>query len=160
MTTALNTRITRPDLNSQWLGSEAILRSLDESKGAIILMSTAPETAVENSASIDLYGNRPMHWLPETVVENFASLDLMSSISRINYNFPQFYLYRATENATRLDRAILEMKASKEITEPDDFLDWDLYLDKEPPAKTIGTIKLRFKYVGRSKPIKIDDPWV
>jgi hypothetical protein len=132
MTIALDTRITKPDLNSQWLGNAAIMRSL----GTIIM---APETAFQNP----------------------ASLDLISSISKIDYmNFVRFDLYLATENATRLDRARLEMKVSKEIGEPDDFLDWDLYLAKEPPPKTVGTIKLRFKYVGRSKPIKIDDPWV
>lgn len=31
--------------------------------------------------------------------------------------------------------------------------------DKPPPPRRSGTIKVRFKYVGRSKPIPIDDPW-
>lgn len=42
--------------------------------------------------------------------------------------------------------------------EDEDILDWDAYIEAPPPRRS-GTIKVRFKYIGRSKPIPIDDPW-
>jgi len=43
--------------------------------------------------------------------------------------------------------------------EEENILDWDAYIDTPPPPRRSGTIKVRFKYMGRSKPIPIDDPW-
>ena len=41
----------------------------------------------------------------------------------------------------------------------EELLDWDAHIETPPPPKQSGTIKVRFKYIGRSKPIPIDDPW-
>lgn len=43
--------------------------------------------------------------------------------------------------------------------EDQDFLEWDVHIETPPPPRRSGTIKARFKYIGRSKPIPIDDPW-
>jgi len=43
--------------------------------------------------------------------------------------------------------------------EDEDLLDWDAHIETPPPPRQSGTIKVRFKYVGRSKPIPIEDPW-
>ena len=40
-----------------------------------------------------------------------------------------------------------------------DFLEWDVHIETPPPPRRSGTIKVRFQYIGRSKPISIDDPW-
>lgn len=41
----------------------------------------------------------------------------------------------------------------------EEILDWDAHIEMPPPPRQSGTIKVRFKYMGRSKPIPIDDPW-
>lgn len=43
--------------------------------------------------------------------------------------------------------------------EDKDLLEWDVHIETPPPPRQSGTIKVRFKYIGRSKPISIDDPW-
>jgi len=43
--------------------------------------------------------------------------------------------------------------------EPEELLDWDAHIETPPPPRQSGTIKVRFNYVGRSKPIPIDDTW-
>ncbi|HCO96002.1 MAG TPA: hypothetical protein DIU00_19030 [Phycisphaerales bacterium] len=43
--------------------------------------------------------------------------------------------------------------------EDQDLLEWDVHIETPPPPHRSGTIKVRFKYIGRSKPIPIDDPW-
>lgn len=44
------------------------------------------------------------------------------------------------------------------ISEEEDILDWDFYLEN-PPLKPTSTIELEFEYGGRSKPIPVVDPW-
>lgn len=77
----------------------------------------------------------------------------------------------ATENETRIDRdyekELLEVQRgtlAASITPAihqveEELLDWDAHIETPPPPYRSGTIKVRFKYVGRSKPIPIDDPW-
>lgn len=43
--------------------------------------------------------------------------------------------------------------------EDKDLLEWDVHIETPPPPRRSGTIKVRFQYIGRSKPISIDDPW-
>lgn len=76
-----------------------------------------------------------------------------------------------TENETRIDRdyerELLETQRSAlaaSITPAiheaeEDMLDWDAHIETPPLPRRSGTVKVRFKYVGRSKPIPIDDPW-
>ena len=76
-----------------------------------------------------------------------------------------------TENDTRIDidyeRELLETQRSAlaaSITPAiheaeEEFLDWDAHIETPPAPLRSGTIKVRFKYIGRSKPIPIDDPW-
>lgn len=40
----------------------------------------------------------------------------------------------------------------------DDILDWGVAIE-EPPPRPSGTIRVKLKYKGRSKPIPIEDPW-
>jgi hypothetical protein len=44
--------------------------------------------------------------------------------------------------------------------EDEDLLDWDACIETSPTPSRSGTIKVRFKCTGRSKPIPINDPWV
>jgi hypothetical protein len=79
--------------------------------------------------------------------------------------------YLSAENKTRIDRdyerELLETQgnALAESIMPtiheaeEDLLDWDAHIETPPPPHRSGTIKVRFKYVGRSKPIPITDPW-
>ena len=40
----------------------------------------------------------------------------------------------------------------------DDILDWGVAIEVPPPRPS-GTIRVKLKYKGRSKPIPIEDPW-
>jgi hypothetical protein len=42
--------------------------------------------------------------------------------------------------------------------EDQDLLEWDVHIETSPPPRRSGIVKVRFKYIGRSKPIPIDDP--
>jgi len=42
--------------------------------------------------------------------------------------------------------------------EPEEILDWDIVIDPPPPPKRSGIIKVRLVYMGRDKPLPIDDP--
>jgi len=39
--------------------------------------------------------------------------------------------------------------------EEEELLDWDFYVKNLPPPKKSGVIRIRLKYIGRSKPITI-----
>lgn len=77
----------------------------------------------------------------------------------------------ATENETRIyDVSQEELSQFRDsihyplvvpdITEGvENLLDWDAHIETPPPPKRSATIKVRFKYIGRSKPIPIEDPW-
>jgi len=39
----------------------------------------------------------------------------------------------------------------------ENLIDWDAYIEPPPPHDSI-TVKVRFKYIGRGKPISIEDP--
>ena len=46
------------------------------------------------------------------------------------------------------------------ISEKDeDLLDWGAHIETTPPPKRSVPIQVRFKYIGRSKPIPLEDPW-
>jgi len=73
-----------------------------------------------------------------------------------------------TENETRIDRdyeSALQRSALAASISPaiyqaeDELLDWDAHIETPPPPRRSGTIKVSFKYVGRSKPISLNDPW-
>lgn len=42
--------------------------------------------------------------------------------------------------------------------EDEDILDWDAYIEAPPPRRS-GTIKVKLIYIGRGKPIPVEDPW-
>lgn len=42
-------------------------------------------------------------------------------------------------------------------TEEDELLDWDVCMETTPPRPS-GTIRVHLEYVGRSKPIFVEDP--
>lgn len=41
----------------------------------------------------------------------------------------------------------------------EDLLDWDASIETIPPPYRAGTIKVRLKYIGRSRPIPLKDPF-
>ncbi len=76
----------------------------------------------------------------------------------------------ATENDTRIhkdyEEELLEFQKDKYdavlksvIEEKENLLDWDAYIEIPPSTHQSSTVKVRFKYIGRSKPIPIEDPW-
>ena len=42
--------------------------------------------------------------------------------------------------------------------EEEDILNWDVAI-ATPPPRPSGTIRVKLKYTGRSKPIPVEDPW-
>jgi len=64
------------------------------------------------------------------------------------------------QEASRFRERMYKRSVGFGIRETDqDLIDWDAHIETPPPPRQSGTIKVRFKYVGRSKPIPIDDPW-
>ena len=44
------------------------------------------------------------------------------------------------------------------VYDEDDFLDWDVHIGTPPPRPS-GTIWIKLKYKGRSKPIPVENFW-
>jgi len=76
----------------------------------------------------------------------------------------------ATENETRIhkdddeellafQKDIYDAVQGSVIKEKENLLDWDAYIEMPPSPRQSGTVKFRFKYIGRSEPIPIEDPW-
>lgn len=72
--------------------------------------------------------------------------------TRIHYN-PQEQLSQFRES---MHRASIGPRISEEA---EDLLDWDAHIETPPPPRHSGTIKVSFKYAGRSKPIPTKDLW-
>jgi len=47
------------------------------------------------------------------------------------------------------------MNKLQKLADDFDFTDWDAYIATPPPPKSSKTIKVIFKYAGRSKPISV-----
>ncbi|MCK4791817.1 MAG: hypothetical protein KAV87_49245 [Desulfobacteraceae bacterium] len=125
--------------------------------------------------------NREIQSLLEEKLESFHSnVATITGVSEMTiendfWKAPFFYIEietkLATENETRIyDDPQEELSQFRESVHPaligprisekvEDLLDWDAHIETPPPPRRSGTIKVRFKYVGRSKPIPIDDPW-
>lgn len=120
--------------------------------------------------------------LPAGMLE-FANSDVaaITGVSEIQeedfWRSPIFYIELktelATENETRIhkdyesERELLKAQGSDvdvSITPAingikQELLDWDAHIETPPPTLRSGTFKAKFKYIGRSKPIPIEDPW-
>jgi len=93
------------------------------------------------------------------------------NLSKVSLLFIEIGPRLATENETRIhddpEEELLQFRESmyaaligpRVSKEDEDLLDWDACIETPPPPQRSGTIKVRFKYIGRSKPIPIDDPW-
>jgi len=125
--------------------------------------------------------NRDLQSLLEGKLKSFRSnVATSTGVSEITvendfWKAPFFYVEiktkLATENDTRIyeepEREILRFRESightlvaSRIRDADqDILDWDTHIQTPPPPSRSGSIKVRFKYIGRSKPIPVDDPW-
>jgi hypothetical protein len=55
-----------------------------------------------------------------------------------------------------MQRASIVPRISEKV---EALLDWDAHIETPPPPRRSGTVKVRFKDVGRSKPMPIEDPW-
>ena len=70
-------------------------------------------------------------------------------------------VYDEPEDLLRFQKSLRHAAIIPTITEESkDILEWDAHIETPPFPCRSGTIKVRFKYIGRSKPIPIDDPWV
>ena len=125
--------------------------------------------------------NREIQSLLEGKLESFHSnVATITGVSEMTvendfWKAPFFYIEiktkLSTENDTRIDEEpereiprfrerIGRTSVASSITEEDqEMLDWEAHIETPPPPRRSGTIKVRFKYVGRSKTIPIDDPW-
>lgn len=125
--------------------------------------------------------NREIQSLLEGKLESFhsnvATITGVSEITAENDFWKELFFYieiktkLATENDTRIygepEREALRFReriGQKSVVfgireTDEELLDWDAYIETPPQPKRSGTIKVRFKYIGRSKPIPIDDPW-
>jgi hypothetical protein len=93
-------------------------------------------------------------------------------LSKVSLLFIEIAPKVATENETRIyDDPQDELSQFRESMHHDVFvsgiskkvenlLDWYAHIETPPPPRRSGTIKVRFQYIGRSKPIPIDDPWI
>ena len=61
-----------------------------------------------------------------------------------------------TEKISEIKKAFFQIEPAFSLDE--DILDWDARIETPPSTRT-RKIKVKFKYIGRSKPIPIDDPW-
>jgi len=116
-----------------------------------------------------------------TGMREFVNSDLATitgiSETKVEDDFwkgPIFYIEvkteLATENETRIhkgdeeelmafQRSIDRSTLGPSLEEEENMLDWDAHIEMPPPPYRAGTVKVRFKYIGRSKPIPIEDPW-
>jgi len=93
------------------------------------------------------------------------------NLTKVSSLFPEIETKLAPENETgiqddteeellqfreSMNRALIGPSISEEV---EDLLDWEAHIESPPPPSRSGTIKVRFKYIGRSKPIPIEDPW-
>jgi len=110
----------------------------------------------------------------EFVCSDVATLTGISEIRVEDDFYPIFYIEvktkLATENDTRVhkdyEEELLEFQKDiyddvlgSVIEEKENLLDWDAYIEIPPSPRKSSTVKVRFKYIGRSKPIPIEDPW-
>lgn len=125
--------------------------------------------------------NREIQSLLEGKLESFHSdVATSTAVSEMLvegdfWKAPFFYVEIKTKLATENDTRIYEeaegellrfqekmkhVSIGPTITEENqEMLDWDAHIETPPPPRRSGTIKVRFKYIGRSKPIPIEDPW-
>ena len=114
----------------------------------------------------------------ESFHSNVATITGVSEMTIENdfWKAPFFYIEiktkLATENDTRIygepEREALRFReriGQKSVVfgireTDEELLDWDAHIETPPAPQWSGTIKVRFKYIGRSKPIPIEDPWV
>jgi hypothetical protein len=126
--------------------------------------------------------NRKIHSFSEESFEpshsHVAAVTGIDAITIKNdfWKEPLFYVVKSetkldTDNDTRIyeehekeascfRERIYQKSVIVSVREADEVLiDWDAHIETPPSPKLSGTIKARFKYIGRSKPIPIDDPW-
>jgi len=125
--------------------------------------------------------NREIQLRLEGEFESFHSnVDTITGVSEMTvendfWKAPFFYIEIKTKLATENDTSIYgepereALRFRERINQKsgvfsireteEELLDWDAHIETPPPPRRSGTIKVRFKYVGRSKPIPIDDPW-
>ena len=62
--------------------------------------------------------------------------------------------------ASALYEEVTRLLAASNVSElTGEILDWDAHIETPRTPRRSGTIKIRFRCTGRSKPIPIDDPW-
>ena len=116
----------------------------------------------------------PLAGMQESVYSDLATIIDISEIKVEDDFYPIFYIEvktrLATENETRIhkddeeellafQKDIYNAVLGSVIEEKENLLDWDAYIEMPPPPRQSSTVKVSFKYIGRSKPIPIEDPW-
>lgn len=123
-----------------------------------------------NTEILSLLAGKPECFHSDVATSSGGELAEQSDFWETTFRFIEVKIYPSAENKTRIDRDYeRELEAQRSaiatsITPPiyeaeEDLLDWDAHIEKPPPPKQSGTIKVRFKYIGRSKPIPIENPW-
>jgi hypothetical protein len=83
----------------------------------------------------------------------FSELDELGTGHGRPQDYPKGQTAAAAQN---IDGSLSLSQYEEENLE---VIDWDTYVSALPAAKRSGTVRVRFRYVGKSKPILPDDPW-
>lgn len=124
-----------------------------------------------NTEILSLLAGKPQSFHSDIATTSGGEVTEQSDFWKTPIRYMEVIIDLTTENETRIDRdyerELLEAQRSAlaaSITPAiheaeEDMLDWDAHIETPPPPRQSGTLKVRFKYIGRSKPIPIDEPW-
>jgi len=142
--------ILRPSLYQEWANMIILSREMHQlvSEGRLELFHSdvATDSGWEFAERIDDFWKTPIHFA-EVIIDLTTDNE-----TRIDIDY-EAGLWEAQRSALAASITPAIDQAKEEL------LDWDAYIKTPPPPRQSGTLKVRFKYVGRSKPIPIDDPW-
>ena len=143
----------RPSLFQEWANREFLvalnreIQSLLEGKLESFRSNVAASTGVSEMIVENDFWEAPFFYVVEIKTKLATEND-----TRI-YEGPE-------QEALRFRESISQKSVAFGIRETNlDLIDWDARIETPPPPKWSGTIKMRFKYIGRSKPIPIEEPW-
>jgi hypothetical protein len=120
---------------------------------------------------VSLLAGKPESFHSDIAASSGGEFTEQSDFWKTPIRYMEVTIDLTTENETRIDRdyerELLETQRSELAASiapaiyeaEEDLLDWDAHIETPPPPRRSGTIKVRFKYIGRSKPIPINDPW-
>lgn len=139
----------RPSWFQEWTNREFLAVMVKELESLLQGKSEAFSSDVAASTSVTEMVVQSDFWK-----EPFFCVEIKTNLATENetrvYEAPEQELLRFQESVSR---------ASTISATSEDMLDWDAHIEVPPLPSHTGTIKVSFKYVGRSKPIPLNDPW-